>query len=114
MFILIGSATGKAVAQWRANRFFKAKARTDSRGRRKEMADGKDPLPVTRRCELLDLPRSTFYHLPQPVCDVKLKLLMTIDRYHLELPLRGWIQYFRYSWCCIVLNGLNVAMAEFR
>ena len=33
------------------------------------MVDRKDPLPVTRQCALLDLPRSTFYHVPKPVSE---------------------------------------------
>lgn len=38
------------------------------------MVDRKDPLPVTRQCALLDLPRSTFYHEPTPVSDEELDL----------------------------------------
>ena len=30
-----------------------------------------DALPITRQCELLDLPRSTFYHVPDPVSDAE-------------------------------------------
>lgn len=31
------------------------------------MVDRKDPVPVARQCVLLELPRSTFYHVPIPV-----------------------------------------------
>jgi putative transposase len=53
------------------------------------MVDRKDPLPVTRQCALLDLPRSTFYHVPQPVSDGDLELMALIDRCHLKHPFYG-------------------------
>ena len=28
-----------------------------------------EPLSIIRQCELLDLPRSTFYHVPKPVSE---------------------------------------------
>jgi len=62
------------------------------------MVDRKDPLPVTRQCKLLDLPRSTFYHVPEPVSDEELELMALIDRCHLQHPfygsrrLRDWLE----------------------
>ena len=53
------------------------------------MVDRKDPLPVIRQCELLDLPRSTFYHVPKPVTDEELELMALIDRCHLKYPFYG-------------------------
>jgi putative transposase len=53
------------------------------------MVDRKDPLPVTRQCALLDLPRSTFYHVPKPVSDEELALMVLIDRCHLQHPFYG-------------------------
>lgn len=53
------------------------------------MVDRTDPLPVSRQCELLDLPRSTFYHVPKPVTDEELELMALIDRCHLEHPYYG-------------------------
>ena len=50
------------------------------------MVDRKDPLPVTRQCALLDLPRSTFYHVPRPVSEEELELMALIDRCHLKHP----------------------------
>jgi hypothetical protein len=70
-------------------RFFRTRARTDSRAQRKEMVDRMDPLPVTRQCELLDLPRSTFYHVPKPVSDEELELMALMDRCHLKHPFYG-------------------------
>ncbi len=53
------------------------------------MVDRKDPLPVTRQCALLDLPRSTFYHVPKPVSDEEFELMGLIDRCHLKHPFYG-------------------------
>ena len=53
------------------------------------MVDWKDPLPMTRQCALLDLPRSTFYHVPKPVSEEELELMALIDRCHLKHPFYG-------------------------
>ena len=53
------------------------------------MVDRKDPLPVTRQCALLDLPRSTFYHVPKLVSDGELEVMALIDRCHLKHPFYG-------------------------
>lgn len=62
------------------------------------MVDRKEPLPVSRQCALLELPRSTFYHVPKPVSDEQLALMALIDRCHLKHPyygsrrIRGWLE----------------------
>jgi putative transposase len=38
---------------------------------------------------LLDLPRSTFYHVSQPVSPVELDLMKQIDRCHMKYPFYG-------------------------
>jgi len=54
-------------------------------------------LPVSRQCALLDLPRSTFYHVADPVSDADLAIMKLIDRCHLQRPfygsrrIRGWL-----------------------
>lgn len=48
-----------------------------------------EPLSISRQCELLDLPGSTFYHVPQPVSEDDLELMKEIDRCHTELPFYG-------------------------
>jgi len=53
------------------------------------LVDGANPLPVTRQCQLLDLPRSTFYHKPNAVADEELELMALIDRCHLDHPYYG-------------------------
>ena len=46
-------------------------------------------LPRTRRCELLDIPRSSSYYHPQPVSEEDKALMRLIDRIHLEKPYLG-------------------------
>ena len=46
-------------------------------------------LPVTRRCELLKVARSTAYCRPGPVSHEDLALMRLIDEIHLELPFYG-------------------------
>lgn len=53
------------------------------------MVDRNHPLPVSRQCVLLELPRSTFYHVAKPVCDEDLDLMARIDRCHLKHPFYG-------------------------
>ena len=53
------------------------------------MIQSEHPLPVSRRCELLEVARSTAYYRPQPVCDDDLTLMRLIDEIHLELPFYG-------------------------
>jgi len=48
-----------------------------------------EPLSIIRQCELLDLPRSTFYHVSTPVSEADLELMKLIDRCHMELPFYG-------------------------
>jgi putative transposase len=47
------------------------------------------PLPRTRRCELLAVPRSSSYYQPKPVSDDDLALMKRIDRIHMAQPFRG-------------------------
>ena len=62
------------------------------------MVERAAPLPITRQCELLALPRSTFYHVPSPVSDEELNLMKLIDQCHLEHPyygsrrIRDWLE----------------------
>ena len=53
------------------------------------MVERRDPLPVSRQCELLGLPSSTFYHVPKPVTGEEIELMALIDRCHLEYPYYG-------------------------
>jgi putative transposase len=46
-------------------------------------------LPKTRRCELLDVARSTAYYQPTPISDDDLRMMRLIDEIHLELPFYG-------------------------
>ena len=55
-------------------------------------------LSVSRQCELLDLARSSYYYVPEPVSDEELELMRLIDQCYLELPFYGtrrikdWLQ----------------------
>jgi putative transposase len=66
------------------------------------MVSRKDPLPVYRQCELLDLPRSTFYYRPRPVPEADLELMRLIDECHLQRPffgsrrVRDWLEDLGY------------------
>lgn len=46
-------------------------------------------IPITRQCELLGLPRSSFYYKPVPVSDFNLHLMKLIDRQYTEMPFYG-------------------------
>lgn len=46
-------------------------------------------LPITRQCQLLDLARSSYYYMPEPVSDEELDLMKLIDQCYLELPFYG-------------------------
>jgi putative transposase len=46
-------------------------------------------IPITRQCELLSLPRSSFYYKCVPVSDVTLRLMELIDRQYTQMPFYG-------------------------
>jgi hypothetical protein len=37
-------------------------------------------LSISRQCQSLDIPRSTFYHVTEPVSDEDLAIMVLIDR----------------------------------
>jgi putative transposase len=49
----------------------------------------KHALPKTRRCELLEVARSSAYYRPEPVSDTELALMRVIDEIHLRWPFYG-------------------------
>jgi putative transposase len=57
-----------------------------------------EPLPLTRQCQLLELPRSSFYYRAKPVPAGDLALMRLIDECHLERPyygsrrIRDWLE----------------------
>ena len=53
------------------------------------MIDRQYPLPVTRQCKLLALPRSSAYYTPQPVSPGELALMRQLDELHLQHPFAG-------------------------
>lgn len=54
-------------------------------------------ISITRQCQLLDLARSTYYYVPEPVSDDELELMRLIDQCYLERPyygtrrIKGWL-----------------------
>ena len=64
------------------------------------MVDRKLPLPVTRQCKLLSLPRSSFYRPQRDVPEEDLAVMRLIDQCHLKHPyygsrrIRGWLLDF--------------------
>jgi len=61
------------------------------------MIETKHPgLSVKRQCELLELPRSTYYHRPEPESDENLALMRVIDETYLAYPFFGSRQMTRW------------------
>jgi putative transposase len=66
--------------------------------RRGLIEQGHPSISVSRQCELLDLPRSTFYHRPARETPENLRLMRLIDEQYLETPFYGsrrmavWLQ----------------------
>lgn len=61
------------------------------------MIDAEHPqLSVTRQCQLLGLPRSTYYHVAQPEPDENLRLMRVIDEVYTESPFFGSRQMTRW------------------
>jgi putative transposase len=53
-------------------------------------------LTVTRQCQLLGLPRSTFYHVPAPQSEENLRLMRVIDEVYTDSPFFGSRQMMRW------------------
>lgn len=53
-------------------------------------------LSIVRQCELLDLPRSSYYHVPAPETDQNLALMRVIDETFLAYPVFGSRQMTRW------------------
>ncbi len=56
---------------------------------RREKIHMEHPLPKARRCQLLEVPRSTAYYQPTPVSTHDLALMRLIDEIHLQYPFYG-------------------------
>ena len=62
------------------------------------MVSKEEVLSITRQCELLDVPRSTYYYVPEPVSDEELELMKLIDQCYLELPFYGTRRIKDWLW----------------
>lgn len=55
-------------------------------------------LSITRQCELLELPRSSYYRKPKPETVLNLRLMRALDELYLQYPFFGarqWIRWLR-------------------
>lgn len=57
--------------------------------RRQMIEPGHDRIPVGRQCELLGLPRASFYYQPQPITALEELLLRRIDEIYTRCPFYG-------------------------
>ena len=61
------------------------------------MVSKEERLPVSRQCQLLNVPQSSYYYVPTSVCDEELALMRLIDECYLDLPfygtrrIKGWL-----------------------
>lgn len=62
------------------------------------MVSKEEVLPITEQCKLLDLPRSSYYYVPEPVSDEELALMKLIDQCYLELPFYGTRRVKDWLW----------------
>ena len=53
------------------------------------MVSKEHELPICRQCELLNLSRSAYYYVPEPISEDELMLMKLIDQCYLELPFYG-------------------------
>ena len=68
-----------------------------SRNRRKALVSVEHPrLSVVRQCELVDISRSSYYHVPNGESEFNLELMGEIDRQFLETPFYGSRQMARH------------------
>ncbi|MCC5025396.1 MAG: IS3 family transposase [Candidatus Synoicihabitans palmerolidicus] len=71
-------------------------AHLESKERRSMIETEHPKLSVARPCELLELPRSTYYHHPKPPKEADLALMKQIDEIYLESPFFGSRQMTRW------------------
>jgi putative transposase len=57
--------------------------------RRRWITPGDQRLSITQQCQLLDLPRSTYYHAGVGESDENLQLMRRIDEQYLHTPFYG-------------------------
>jgi len=57
------------------------------------MIEPHDKLSITQQCQMLNLPRSTYYYQPQPLNDDELALLRRMDEQYLRTPQYGARSY---------------------
>ena len=62
------------------------------------MVSAEEARPIACQSRLLDLPRSSYYYVPEPVNDEELALMKLIDQCYLELPFYGTRRIKDWLW----------------
>ena len=71
------------------NDFLSNSARARPMRERRQQIHTAHKVPRTRRCELLEVARSSAYYRPEPVSETDLMLMRLIDEIHLQWPFYG-------------------------
>lgn len=53
------------------------------------MVNSDEKLSIVKQCELLDVPRSSYYHVPKPISDEELELMKLLDKCYIDKPFYG-------------------------
>ncbi len=69
--------------------------------KRSMIDQGHAGISISRQCELLNLPRSTYYYTAQPADSYNLELMDKIDRHYTKWPFLGYRRITKY------LNGIG-------
>lgn len=74
------------------------------------MVDSQSRLSISKQCELLSVPRSSYYHSPKPVSDDELELMRLIDRCYIDKPFYGTrrIKDWLYDYHELVVNRKRI------
>jgi putative transposase len=67
-----------------------------------------EPLSIQRQCDLLGIPRSTFYYDPVPANERDLAIMRAIDELHLDYPFFGYRRLASHLECCLSMDYMPV------
>jgi putative transposase len=85
----IGQLTIENDPRLREDKLFILKASSLDRMTRLSMVENRSDLPVFRQCELLSLPRSSYYYAPKGESEANLSLMRAMDEQFLKTPFYG-------------------------
>ncbi|MFT5895129.1 MAG: putative transposase [bacterium] len=77
---------------------------------RKEIVSSEEELSISYQCELLDIPRTSFYYISEPVSDEELLLMKLIEPCYLQMPYcgTGCIKDWLYDEHGVVVNRKRI------